>query len=274
MWERRTSKGFGTTLRYARVGPDFNPEMGFMMFENYTAVYTRTLYGWFPGKSSAWTYHNVFLEGYVYWDNATRDVTLAEVGPGWQFATKSGFAGTIRPKVLVEELVEPYELTDDISVPVGRYVYPALAFQLMTPPGRLFNSLFTAEAGGYYDGWRISVGATPTWSGIPDFEIGGMVQYNLVRFPERGVSYFAPIGQVKVLATLSVKFSASALVQYSGADDAVSANIRFRYNPREGTDVYLVYNEGLNTDRPGKVPYPPVSSGRALYLKFNYTFNF
>jgi hypothetical protein len=88
------------------------------------------------------------------------------------------------------------------------------------------------------------------------------------------VSYVAPIGQIKALATLSVKFAMSALVQYSGADDAVSANVRFRYNPREGTDVYLVYNEGLNTARAGRVPYPPLSSGRALYLKFNYTFDF
>jgi len=114
----------------------------------------------------------------------------------------------------------------------------------------------------------------PTWSGIPDLEIGGMFEYNLVRFPGRGVSYVAPIGQVRVLATLSVKFSASALVQYNGADDSVSGNVRFRFNPREGTDVYLVYNEGLNTDRTGKVPYPPFSSGRALLLKFNHTFNF
>ncbi len=115
---------------------------------------------------------------------------------------------------------------------------------------------------------------TPTWSGIPDLEIGGMFQYNLVRFPSREQSYFAPLGQLRALATLSVKFSISALVQYNGADDTVGANVRFRYNPREGTDFYLVYNEGVNTDRMGRVPVPPLSSGRALYAKFNYTFNF
>lgn len=274
MWERRTNRGLGTTVRVARVGPEFDPGMGFMMFENYTAFYTRTLYGWFPGKASALTNHDVYLEGYVYWDNATRDVTLAEVGPGWEFAMKSGFGGWVRPKIVVEDLIEPYELADDIFVPVGRYVYPGLTFQLQTPPGRLFNTVLTGDAGGYYDGWRVSLGAMPTWSGIPDLEIGGFFQYNLVRFPGRGVSYFAPIGQVRVLATLSVKFSASALVQYDGAEDMVSANIRFRFNPREGTDVYLVYNEGLNTDRLARTPVPPLSSGRALYVKFNYTFNF
>lgn len=274
MWERRTTDGFGTTVRFARVGPEFNPGMGFMMFENYTALYTRSLYGWFPGKDSPLTHHNAFVEARIYWDNATRRLSLAEIGPGWEFSAKSGFGGMAWPKIVVEELFEPYELTDDILVPVGRYTYPALEFRLQTPPGGLFNTMLTGDVGGYYDGWRVSVGAMPTWSGIPDLEFGGLFQYNLVRFPKRGQSYVAPIGQLRVLATLSVKFSTSALVQYNGADDAVSANIRFRYNPREGTDLYLVYNEGVNTDRAGKVPYPPLSSGRALYVKFNYTFNF
>ncbi|NTU50988.1 MAG: carbohydrate binding family 9 domain-containing protein, partial [Candidatus Aminicenantes bacterium] len=273
MWERRTTRGFGTTVRFSRVGPEFDPGMGFMMFENYTAFYTRTLYGWFPGKGSALSNHDGFVEARIYWDNDTRQVTLAEIGPGWEFAAKSGFGGRIWPKINVEELDEPYELTDDILVPVGRYVFPGMEFFLQTPPGRLFNTILTGTVGGYYDGWRISLGAMPTWSGIPDLEVSGLLQYNLVRFRGRDQTYVAPIGQVKVLATLSVKFSASALVQYSGADDAVSANVRFRYNPREGTDLYLVYNEGLNTDRLSRTPVPPLSSGRALYAKFSYTFN-
>jgi hypothetical protein len=274
MWERRTNKGFGTTVRFARVGQDFDPAMGFMMFENYTAFYTRTLYGWFPGKDSTLARHDAFLEGYVYVDNTTRELELAEFGPGWDFATKSGFVGTIWPKIHVDNLTEAYELSDEISVPPGRYVYPGLTFQLQTPAGGLFNALLSGDVGGYYDGWRISLGATPTWSGIPDLEIGGMFQYNLVRFPRRGESFFAPLGQLRVLATLSVKVSVSALVQYSAADDAVTANFRFRFNPREGSDVYLVYNEGLNTDRAGKIPYPPISGGRALLVKINHTFNF
>jgi len=274
MWERRTTRGFGTTVRLARVGRDFDPDMGFMQFENYTAFYTRTLYGWFPGKASALTSHDGFVEGRVYWDNDTRRVTLAEVGPGWEFAAKSGFGGRIWPKLNIEELDQPYELTDDILVPVGRYVFPGAEFFLQTPPGRLLNTALTGTVGGYYDGWRVSLGARPTWSGIPDLEVSGLLQYNLVRFPARDQTYIAPIGQVKVLATLSVKFSASALVQYNGADDTVAANVRLRYNPREGTDVYLVCNEGRNTDRLSRTPVPPSLSGRALYAKFNYTFNF
>lgn len=273
MYERRTNRGFGTTLRFARTGRDFDPGLGFMMFDNYTAFYTRTLYGWFPGRASALTSHDAFAEARIYWDNDTGRVTLAEIGPGWEFAAKSGFGGRIWPKVNIEELDEPYEIADDVEVPVGRYVFPGLSVHFNTPPGGLFNTTLTGDVGRYYDGWRVSLGAMPTWSGIPDLEIGGLVQYNLVRFPGRDVTYLAPIGQLRVLATLSVKLSASALVQYSAVDDTVTANVRLRFNPVEGTDVYLVYNDGLNTDRLSRTPVPPRTNGRALYIKFNYTFH-
>jgi len=272
--ERRTTAGFGGQIRFSRTGPEFNPGLGFMMMENYTAFSIRGLYGWTPGKDSALNQHEANFESRFYWDNTTRTLKMAELGPRWEFSAKSGLAGMIWPKLYVQRLFEPYELSDRVFVPPGHYTYPSLAFSLQTPPGSLFTTAFTGEAGGYYDGWRISLGAMPTWAGIPDIEIGGMLQYNLVKFPARGQSFAAPLAQLRVGATFSVRFTASALVQYNGADDAVIANVRLRYNPREGTDVYLVYNEGLNTSRAGKMPYPPLSGGRALYLKFNYTFNF
>ena len=272
-WERRTRDGFGGQVRFSRSGPAYNPGLGFLMFENYTALSTRGLFGWKPGKDSPLTNHEAFAECRIFWDNDTSELELAEIGPGWEFSAKSGLSGMIWPKLYVQRLVENFELSDSVFIPPGRYTYPGLVFNLQTPSGRLFNTAVTGEVGGYYDGWRVTLGAMPTWSGIPDLEIGGMLQYNLVKFPARGQSFFAPLGQLRVLATLSVKFTASALLQYNGADDSLAANVRFRFNPREGTDIYLVYNEGLNTARVGKLPVPPLSSGRALYLKINYTFD-
>ena len=42
---------------------------------------------------------------------------------------------------------------------------------------------------------------------------------------------------------------------------------------REGNDLYLVYDEGFNTDRFREVPYRPYSNNRTLLLKYSYTFN-
>lgn len=71
---------------------------------------------------------------------------------------------------------------------------------------------------------------------------------------------------------LNTKCSASAFIQYNSAVDAVVANIRLRYNPREGVDFYLVYNEALNTDRYRDIPILPPTNNRTILLKCTYTF--
>ncbi len=130
------------------------------------------------------------------------------------------------------------------------------------------------DAGSFYDGWRTTLRIMPKWSIFPDLSLGGMYEFDWVKFPDRSQEFIAHLVQLRLLATLSTKFSALAFIQYNGADDVVIANLRFRFNPREGNDLYLVYNEILNTDRMGKIPYPPASSNRAILVKYTYTFNF
>ena len=42
-------------------------------------------------------------------------------------------------------------------------------------------------------------------------------------------------------------------------NNTISTNLRMRYNPKEGTDLYVVLNQGLNTDRKSRLdPHLPV----------------
>jgi hypothetical protein len=74
------------------------------------------------------------------------------------------------------------------------------------------------------------------------------------------------------LMTLTTKTSLSAFVQYNTAIDGVIGNIRFRYNPRDGNDFYLVYDERLHTNRTRKTPALPFTASRTVLLKYTYTF--
>ena len=38
-----------------------------------------------------------------------------------------------------------------------------------------------------------------------------------------------------------------ALVQYNSAGDVIGANVRFRWEFRPGSDLFVVYNEGRDT---------------------------
>lgn len=274
MFERRTQKGLGFTIGTSRAGRDFDPGMGFLSRSNVSRLGGSVHYGWFPGPDSSLFSHSLSLSGLAIWENDRALLESAELGPSWQFSTKSGWGGSFGPMAYFEDVPEAFDFSDEASIPAGRYAFGGFKGMFTSPQGRLLSGMMFVEAGSFYDGWRTSLGIMPQCSLIDDFEIGGLVQYNRVWFPGRSQSFLAPVGQFRALATLSTVVSILGLVQYNGADDSVTANLRFRFNPREGTDLYLVYNEGLNTDRLSRLPVPPVSSGRSLLLKLNYTFDF
>jgi len=103
-------------------------------------------------------------------------------------------------------------------------------------------------------------------------EVGGSYEYNHVRFPERSQRFTSHIGQFRGLVMLNTSLSLTAFVQYNSAQDIVISNLRLRYNPHEGNDLYLVYDEGFNTNREREIPALPVMKNRTLLVKYTYTF--
>jgi hypothetical protein len=272
-WERRKTEGVGYNLSLSHMGKDYNPGMGFEMREDYLRFGARLLYGWIPGDESFLNNHYIFLRGSVHQRNSDHRLESAEFGPGWFFETKSGYMGMIRPQASIEDLTESFELPDDVIVPTGKYSFYGLTGFVQTPAGRIFSVNTTFDAGTFFDGWRVTVGIEPRWSLSSTWSLSGFYQFNRIEFPDRQQQCSPQIARLRLNATFTTKLSASAFIQYDGAGDIVIANLRFRFNPREGNDLYIVYNHGLNTDRYREVPYLPYTDGRAIMIKYTYTFN-
>ena len=62
----------------------------------------------------------------------------------------------------------------------------------------------------------------------------------------------------------------SALVQYGSADRAFSSNLRFRWEYRPGSEVFVVYTDERDTTGQG---YPGLKN-RAFVVKVNRLFRF
>ena len=158
-------------------------------------------------------------------------------------------------------------------MPVGRYTFFVFEGAFNTPGSRLYIIKTTLDAGSFYDGRRLSFSLEPSGNITTKLELSSTYEFNRVKFPDRNQQFTAHIGRLKVLAMLNIKFSMTAFVQYNSAVDTVINNIRFRYNPREGNDLYLVYDEGFNMNRHREDPIMPFTSNRTVMLKYNYTFN-
>jgi hypothetical protein len=73
---------------------------------------------------------------------------------------------------------------------------------------------------------------------------------------------------------LNTKISASVMAQYINTEDDFVFNFRLRYNPREGNDFYIVYNEYRGLDGNNEIPAPPSYYNRTIMLKYTHTFRF
>ncbi len=71
---------------------------------------------------------------------------------------------------------------------------------------------------------------------------------------------------------LDTKLSLRAFVQFSNVSDYAAANVRLRYNLREGNDLWLVYDEGLNLNRDRFDPVLPRTNARTVALKYTHAF--
>jgi hypothetical protein len=273
-YERRTRKGLGAYVDLSRAGKDYVPGMGFELREDFLASRAEILYGWISGEKSPLQSHSIQAEGMVSLRNEDQTIESAELGPGWEFSTKSGWGGHLSYRFQKESLRELLEFSDEVNVPPGEYAFSGFDGFFHAPMGGLFGVMSMVEAGSFYDGWKVTLTAMPTWSILPELNLSGQYEYNRVKFPARGEELIAHLVQIRMLATLSTKFSILTFVQYNGAEDLAIGNLRLRYNPREGNDLYLVFNEILNTRRAGKIPYPPLSGSRAILLKYSYTFDY
>lgn len=104
-------------------------------------------------------------------------------------------------------------------------------------------------------------------------ELSGLYQLDRIDFPSRAQQLTAQIARVRARGAINASTSVAAFVQYNGLSDAVISNLRVRYNPREGTDLYIVFNEVRNAHDGSSVPPRPAIDSRTLLVKFARTMN-
>jgi hypothetical protein len=270
-WERRSSVGPAYELSWTRIGPGYDPAAGFVARTDRTRLGDRLHYTWLPGPESRLVRHSLTLRGVAFLRNSDGSTESIDVGPEWVFDTRGGHelkAGWLHS---VEDLRTPFDLSDEAMVPEGRHAFSVGTASWSTSFSRPLRAVWAAEGGSFYDGRRVTGRVTPTWFASAHLELSGMVEVNRIRFPSRAERYDARVARLRAEARYDTRLSGAALIQHSTVDNAVSANLRLRYNPREGDDLYVVYNHGLNTDRTRVLPHLPRTDQRQLLIKYART---
>jgi hypothetical protein len=272
LWERRTIEGVGYLVKLDHAGSDYRPELGVQGRTGATWVFGELRYGRLHPSSSALYRDSVELYGYAVRRQADGALESARIAPVWVGETKSGWGWRISPRTSHEDLTDSFELAPDVAIPAGTYRYTWLKSELWTPSGSSFSGSLVLQVGEFYDGSFASIGIGSTLRPASSLDLSGSVELTRARFPEGRPDLDSRIYRIRALYMFSTRLSAAVLAQYSAADEVVSFNTRLRYNPREGVDVWLVYDEfelGSITDSPSS---SSSLGGRSVMVKFSYTF--
>ncbi len=271
-WSTRRIIGWGYTLGFSRNGARFTPATGFAGRLNYSRFGPQVNYGWQGSANSRFQNHQVSLGGNVFIVDNSGELESINAGPEWTSNWKSGSRMSVSVNYNYEHLRETFWIRSDVPIHVGEYNFVNLGVNYNTPEGGLFSSETELMVGQFFDGYRLSAGVSTRMSLSRYFNVQPFYEFNRIIFPDRDQSFNTHIARLRVEFFLNTRFSVRSFVQYSNASDLVVSNFRLRFNPREGNDFYIMFNENLNTDRHAFTPVQPVSQFRSILIKYNYTF--
>jgi hypothetical protein len=267
--ESRIRRGFSYAVVARHVGSEFYPGLGYLYRGNVNLLYNRLEYIWFPDTGSPIQNHGFQNKMIGMWDSETGEFETFDNNLLWEALFRSGANVQVNLKLMKENLQNSFSI-GDIEIEPGRYRFAYFDANFQSPSGLPFQIGIKGIGGGYYGGQQLGSELSSSWTLSPHLTLRIEYIYNFIKIEER--TYEPHVARFRLLSALNRSLSAGIFIQYSSDLRQLSSNIRIRYNPSEGTDFYIVYNEGIYTSLEDEFPPHPRTVGRSILLKFNYTF--
>ena len=167
-----------------------------------------------------------------------------------------------------ERLVRPFVISPGVTLPLGIYDFHTTRLAYTGGQQRRVSGELVYEVGPFYNGDRQTIAVnmgrvqvTPQVSLEPSLSINWL---DLVQG-----SFTAKVLRTRATYTITPRMFVSGIVQYNSAGNSFGNNVRFRWEYRPGSELFVVYTDDFDTD-----PQPNVVSlrNRAFVVKFNRLF--
>jgi hypothetical protein len=229
----------GVVAQHLMVGPDADPQMGFVTRRDIRRTDVSARYTVRPAAFGLRKV-DVFIEG-QHIVRTTGEKQDVGAGPVMNLEWNSGdsigafyFQGSTR-------LDEPFDLDDRVTVPRGDYTVRHLSFSARSASRRPFVGTAEANVEDVYGGRIASLGGTLRAAPGSHLTLGLGFTRNRVDLP--GGAFTADIGSVRATYAFSTRLFVSAFVQHNRLDRRLLANFRLDFIHRPGSDLFLVFNE-------------------------------
>jgi hypothetical protein len=261
----RNTQQVSTSFGYTEVGPDFNPEMGFLKRQNYRKWTGRIFTRFRPDDLFGLLEYRPHVDYSGYWKlDGFHESGKWHIDTHWEF--RSGFEIHTGTNLVKEGVLQDFEIASGVTVPAATYDDQEIQIMIMTNRAKAVSFTSRIVVGGFFGGDRINMTPTLNVRYKDKFTSQFSSQYNNVSLP--GGDFVTNLVKARLTYSFSPRIYIQSLLQYNSQSDEWSMNWRFIWQQSAATGLYLVYNETQDYDG-----IPIQNQTRSIIVKYSYLFD-
>ena len=265
---------YGFQLEHLAVGHDFNPEAGFLRREDFDRSFGSFRFS--PRPHSIAAIRQFTWEGsFDYYESRAGvvETRLAQGMFGIELESSDEF--NVHYTRSYEFLDKPFDISSDVTIPVGGYQFQDLMTSYQLGRQRVFSGRIAFQHGSFYGGEKttLELGLGGGFGAgrlkiTRQLAVEPGISFNRIELPQG--RFTTELVTTRTTYTVTPLMFLSALVQYNSSNSSLGANVRFRWEYQPGSELFVVYNEQRDTLSPR---YPELQN-RAFVVKINRLFRF
>jgi hypothetical protein len=259
-----TTDKFDAGLTYVDIAAKFNAEMGFIPRTDIRNVVGQA--AWTPRPKWRGVRQLRFNVDTSYFENHAGMKQSQSTGYDFSLTRQDSSIFSVSLDTQYDYLPFNWN-TAGGTIPIGGYSWRFVKGSYTTNTSKRVYGSIRADHGGYYNGDKTSVGGELSFVPLDTLTVENFYTRNRIVLPKTG-AYVTNVLSTRVSYSFSPELFVKSFVQYNDATRTASLNLLFWYIWRPGSDFYIVYNQGWETDVPG--PRDLRTRGRSLAVKFTY----
>lgn len=264
------SDRYGATFEHNLVEPNFNPEVGFLRRQDFRRTYGLLRFSPRPAASHMKAIRKFTYQGTVdYFETASGRLDTRESVGEFDIDFQNSDRIITQFTHNYEFIPQPFKIDPKVTVPVGAYNFESMMVAFTGGNQRKVAGQLSYEGGSLYEGTKHTLGyssgrveISPRLSFEPTFSL------NWVTLPWG--DFTSRVVSTRANLTMNPRMFVSALFQYNSSANALTSNVRLRWEYQPGSELFVVYSDGRDTVGSG---YPHLLT-RAFIVKINRLFRF
>jgi len=234
-------------LSYREAQQDFNPAMGFFFRTGFKSITSHLRISPRVNYLGIKKFNFTLLESDIYWNSnnnlSTSNFYLSPFG----LITNSDDFFRIEVRRSFDFVEKDFKIFDGITIDSGKYNFNSIGFSLKTSRSRSLFMEFDFSEGTYYSGKRRNISSELTYTFSRHLSLSSDFDINRVEIA--GKIFFTREIGMRLRYDFSTMTYSSIFAQWNNEMKEININYRFMWQPKIGSNFYIVINHLFGTEK-------------------------